>query len=145
MSEKPNILFIITDHHAFYNHHRPGEFEYLWPCFEGFCSQGVRFDRAYTVSPICTPARSSMMTGVYPSRHGLIRNTDGGGVSDFGSGRQLYSHYLAREGYRNAYVGKWHCGHTRLPVDYGIEGWGLLDYGCAGLPPFSEAIAPTSL
>lgn len=67
------------------------------------------------------------MTGVYPSRHGLIRNTDGGG--DFNSKQQLYSHYLAHEGYRNAYLGKWHCEHTRLPVDYDIEGWSLPGYG----------------
>ena len=41
----------------------------------------------------------------------------------------LYSHHLAEAGYRNAYVGKWHCGHEKLPVDYGIEGWSLPDYG----------------
>ncbi|MEE8398961.1 MAG: sulfatase-like hydrolase/transferase [Desulfobacterales bacterium] len=127
ISEKPNILLIITDHHAFHKHHRPGEFEYVWPHFDQFTSQGVRFDRAYTVSPICTPARSSMMTGLYPSKHGLIRNTDGGG--GFKSDQQLYSHYLAREGYRNAYVGKWHCDHSRLPTDFDIEGWSLPDYG----------------
>lgn len=127
MNEKPNILFIITDHHAFYRHHRPGEFEYIWPRFEQFCAEGVRFERAYSVCPICTPARSSMMTGVYPSKHGLKWNCDSGG--DIKSDQQLYSHHLASGGYRNAYVGKWHCGHTRLPVDFGIEGWSLLNYG----------------
>ena len=127
--ERPNILLIITDHQAFCHHNRPGEFEYVWPRFEELCAEGVRFDRAYSVCPICTPARSSMMTGLYPSRHGLIRNTDGGGRRDFESGQQLYSHYLAQEGYRNAYIGKWHCGHERLPADHGIEGWSLPDYG----------------
>jgi arylsulfatase A-like enzyme len=129
MNKQPNILLIITDHQAFYRHHRPGEFEYVWPRFEQFCAEGTVFNRAYSVCPICTPARSSMMTGVYPSRHGLIRNTDGGGRQDFDSGQLLYSHFLAQAGYRNAYVGKWHCGHNRLPVDYGIEGWSLPDYG----------------
>ncbi|MEM6561277.1 MAG: sulfatase-like hydrolase/transferase, partial [Planctomycetota bacterium] len=106
------------------------EFDYRWPCFEKFRAAGVTFDRAYSVSPICTPARSSMATGLYPSRHGLIRNTDGvGNRSDFASGQQLYSHHLTTAGYRNAFVGKWHCGHQRLPVDYGIEGWSLPDYG----------------
>ena len=74
-----------------------------------------------------------MMTGVYPSVHGLRWNTEArhmpGNRSDFATGTQLYSHYLSQEGYRNAYVGKWHCGHERLPVDYGIEGWSLPDYG----------------
>ncbi|MEI7437105.1 MAG: sulfatase-like hydrolase/transferase [bacterium] len=127
MSKQPNILFIITDHQAFHGHHRPGEFEYVWPQFQKFCAAGVRFERAYSVSPICTPARSSMMTGLYPSKHGLMGNSDYGG--DFRPDQELYSHFLARAGYRNAYIGKWHCSHTRLPVDYGIEGWALPDYG----------------
>lgn len=132
MNEKPNILFIITDHQAFYDHHRPGDFEYVWPRFEQFCTNGVRFNRAYAVCPLCSPARASMMTGVYPSKHGLIWNTEKRKPEnrcDFQQGQQLYNHYLSQADYRNAYVGKWHCGHEKLPVDYGIEGWSLPDYG----------------
>ncbi|MCC7352850.1 MAG: sulfatase-like hydrolase/transferase [Anaerolineae bacterium] len=132
MSEKPNIIFIITDHQAFYGHDREGGFEYKWPNFEAFCQQGIRFDRAYSVAPICSPARSSMMTGLYPSAHGMKWNTENRAsqnLQDLRPGTLLYSHYLAEAGYRNAYVGKWHCGATRLPIDYGIEGWSLPDYG----------------
>ena len=132
MGEKANILLIITDHHAFYRHNRPGEYEYVWSCFEEFSSQGVCFSRAYSVHPLCSPARASMMTGMYPSKHGLIWNTERlshDNLTDFRQGQPLYSHYLSQAGYRNAYVGKWHCGHERLPVDYGIEGWSLPDYG----------------
>ena len=132
MDTKPNILLIITDHQAFYAHDRPGEFEFKWPRFECFAEQGVRFNRAYSVSPICSPARASMMTGVYPSVHGLRWNTEArfpDNLSDFRQGQQLYSHHLSRAGYRNVYVGKWHCGHERLPLDYGIDGWSLPDYG----------------
>ncbi len=126
---KPNILFIIPDHQAFYGHDREGEFEYKLPHFEKFCSQGVRFDRAYSACPICTPARASMMTGVHPHAHGLLWNTDYARVHEFRKGQKLYSDYLSKAGYRNAYVGKWHCGKEKLPVDYGMEGWALLDYG----------------
>ena len=72
------------------------------------------------------------MTGVYPSRHGLIWNTghkDPRNLNDFRADQRLYSHYLSEAGYRNAYVGKWHCGHEKLPVDYGAEGWSLPGYG----------------
>jgi len=130
--EKPNIVLIITDHHAFYDHSREGEFTVPMESFEALGRDGVWFERAYSVCPICTPARSSMMTGVYPSAHGLRWNTDGGPMvrkRDFPSGQVLYSHLLSQAGYRNAYVGKWHCGHEKLPVDYGIEGWSLPDYG----------------
>ena len=129
---KPNILFIITDHQAFYGHHRPGEYEYAWPHFEKFASQGTRFDRAYAVCPLCTPARASMMTGVYPSAHGLRWNTGAnwkGNRNEFREDQRLYCHYLADAGYENGYVGKWHCGAEKLPADYGAAGWALPDYG----------------
>ena len=129
---QPNIIFIITDHQAFYGHDREGEYSYKWPHFERFASEGLRLDRAYSVCPLCSPARSSMMTGVYPSSHGILHNTEEASLpnmSDFDSGQLLYSHYLSQAGYRNAYVGKWHCGNRRLPIDYGIEGWSLPHYG----------------
>ena len=129
---QPNIVFIIADHQAFYGHDREGEYNYKWPNFEQFASEGVCFDRAYSVCPLCSPARSSMMTGIYPSSHGILHNTEQTSLPneiDLASGQLLFSHYLSQAGYRNAYVGKWHCGHNRLPIDYGLEGWSLPDYG----------------
>lgn len=133
-TDRPNILFIIVDHQAYYGHScPPGEFQLRLPVFDRFCQQGTCFDRAYSVSPVCTPARASMMSGVYPSTHRLCWNSESKVTTsnrlDFATGTQLYSHHLARAGYRNAYIGKWHVGHERLPMDYGIEGWSLLDYG----------------
>jgi len=125
--QPPNILLIITDHQAFFGHHRPGEFEYVWPRYEQFCAAGIRFNRAYSVAPVCTPARSSLMTGEYPSQHRLMWNSDSGG--EFKPNQRLYHQYLAEAGYRNAYIGKWHCSHIRQPADYGFEGWSLPDYG----------------
>jgi len=138
---RPNLLFILLDHQLFCGHDRPGVFTYRHPRFEAFAAQGTRFDRAYCVTPLCTPARASMMTGVYPSAHGLIRNTDYHPMHDFRQGQLLYSHFLARAGYRNAYIGKWHCGRDRLPIDYGIEGWALPDYGKVYMSPQYEAYA----
>ena len=129
---KPNIVFIIADHQAWYGHDRPGEYDYKLPVYERFAAEGMRFDRAYSVCPLCSPARSSMMTGVYPSTHGIRFNTEQtslGNRTDLETGTLLYSHYLSEAGYRNAYFGKWHCGSQRLPIDFGIEGWSLPDYG----------------
>ena len=126
--DRPNILLIITDHHAYHHHRRPGEFTFDLPVWDRFRTDSVVFDRAYAVCPLCTPARASMMTGLFPSTHGLTHNTDGSG-KELGPDTRLYSHYLTEAGYRNAYVGKWHCGHRRLPEDFGLPGWSMPDYG----------------
>ena len=128
----PNILLMITDHQAWYNHYKRTDVCYQLPVWEQFREDGVSFERAYCVAPICTPARSSMMTGIFPSKHGLIWNSEAkkaANQSDFKSGQKLYSHHLSKAGYRNAYVGKWHCGSQKIPVDYGLEGWSVADYG----------------
>jgi arylsulfatase A-like enzyme len=131
-SKKPNIIFIIVDHQAWFGHHRP-EYNLRLPCYEQFCADGARFDRAYCVQPLCTPSRSSMMSGVYPSVHGMLWNTEGNHWlkkdSDFAPGLRLFNEYLADAGYRNAYIGKWHCSHGRMPEDFGWEGWSLPEYG----------------
>ncbi len=130
MAQQPNILLIITDHHAHVHHQHTGAFNLNLPAHNKFLTEAVSFERAYSVCPLSSPARSSMMSGVYPSTHGLRWNTDNPkGLSDFREDQRLYNHYLEEAGYRNHYVGKWHCGHTKGPADYGLPGWSLLDYG----------------
>ena len=131
-SKKPNILLIIVDHVAFAGHYGSDRYPYVWPNLEKMAKKGSWFERAYTVAPICTPARASIMTGQRPSRHGLRWNSEypiRQNLKDFREGQKLYSHALDDQGYRNAYVGKWHCGLKKLPTDYGIDGWGLPEYG----------------
>jgi arylsulfatase A-like enzyme len=131
VDSEPNIILIVADHQAYYGHDRKG-FSYKWPDFEAFARGGVRFERAYAVLPLCSPARASLWTGVYPSAHGLRWNNEEQhslNCREFRQGQRLYSDYLSEAGYRNAYVGKWHCGFDRLPLDYGIEGWSLPGYG----------------
>src|SRR5688572_4288649 len=100
-AKRPNILLIITDHFAHYGHDRPGvgpgAFSLRMPRFERLAAEGTLFRRGYSVSPICTPARASMMTGRYPGAHGLRWNTDGGApgrVTDFRPDERLFSDYL---------------------------------------------------
>ncbi|MDP6041930.1 MAG: sulfatase-like hydrolase/transferase [Candidatus Latescibacteria bacterium] len=132
MADQPNILLIITDHQAWYQHYFRDDFNIDLPQWEAFASQGTMFERTYAVAPICTPARASMMTGCYPSQHGMIWNTNlrhRGNHFDFRPDQKLYSHHLSEAGYRNAYIGKWHCGTEKIIADYGIEGWCPPEYG----------------
>ena len=46
----------------------------LRPNFERLAREGIEFCRAYTVSPLCAPARRSMLTGLFPHEHGELSN-----------------------------------------------------------------------
>jgi len=127
---RPNIVWLLTDHHVFAHHYtRPGPRPVL-PTYERLGREGVSFSRAYAVCPLCTPARASMLTGVYPHRHGMLMNNgDCGSRLDFDPGTRLFSHVLRDAGYRCGYFGKWHCGEERGPLDFAFEGWSMLGYG----------------
>ncbi|MBM3215810.1 DUF4976 domain-containing protein, partial [Candidatus Poribacteria bacterium] len=93
------------------------------PNAERLASEGLRFNRAYTVTAHCCPSRASFMTGLYPSRHGIhnnimnraaIHTVLNEGVSTFGES-------LAASGYRMLYSGKWHVTTTENPCDRGWE------------------------
>ena len=51
-AQRPNLLFIITDHQAYAYHHRPGEFTFDEPHRAAFAAQGAEFARAYACCPV---------------------------------------------------------------------------------------------
>ncbi|NQT52946.1 sulfatase-like hydrolase/transferase [bacterium] len=128
--DRPNIVWLLTDHHVFAHHYfLPGPRPAL-PTYERLAREGVAFTNAYAVCPLCTPARASMLTGVYPHRHEMVMNNgDCGSRLDFEPDARLFSHYMNDAGYRCGYFGKWHVGDERGPLDYGFEGWSQLGYG----------------
>ena len=62
-NKKPNIIYILNDHQVNYGHGSQGV-RIKRPVFDKFASEGVRFERAYSVCPLCGPARRSMLTGL---------------------------------------------------------------------------------
>lgn len=66
---KKNILLITSDQHHFsgMGYNNP---EVKTPNLDRLAAQGMIFDRAYCPNPTCTPSRSSIITGMYPSQHG---------------------------------------------------------------------------
>ena len=69
---KPNILFILNDHQAYYRHGWDGGLKPARPNFDRLARGGVNFNRAYTVCPLCTPARRTVLTGLLPHNHGFM-------------------------------------------------------------------------
>ena len=67
------------------------------PNMRRLIAQGVKFDKAYSSSPLCTPARGSFMTGMLPSRNGIYDN-----AAEFKATTPSFAHYLRALGYQTA-------------------------------------------
>lgn len=102
MTKPVNILLISTDqqHFSALGSVNPG---IQTPNLDRLCSQGSRFDRAYCPSPVCTPSRASMITGLYPSHHGAWTIGVKLPESIDTVGAQLSAH-----GYQTGLIGKAH-------------------------------------
>jgi len=124
MPERPNILFLLNDHQAYYRHGWDGGVRPQRPHFDRLAAQGIRFERAFTASAICVPARRTMATGLFPHNHGLLDNNEKREQHD----RDFWWRRLGEIGYRNLYFGKWHHG-LDTAQDNGCEGFSLPSYG----------------
>ena len=142
MANRPNVLFLMTDH-ANQRALAAGS-PCLVPNLDGLAADGVRFGRCYTTNAICSPARASLMTGLYPSTHGMwdCTHTQRAEWVDVPAGRFTYfSQILAGAAYRNAYFGKWHVEQSGRLEDFG---WHEYDVACGNAPvkaiPGSEVL-----
>ncbi|HHH76033.1 MAG TPA: hypothetical protein ENL03_03295, partial [Phycisphaerae bacterium] len=77
------------------------------PNLDRLAADGIRFNRAYTTCPVCSPARAGIFSGLYPSKSGPFTNNLALGDNIWNMGQ-----YFRKGGYQTAYVGKWHLdGH----------------------------------
>ena len=73
------------------------------PCIDALAEEGVRYERAYTAQPVCGPARSALFTGLFPACNGSFGNSVALGDNVKTVGQRLHDN-----GFRCAYIGKWH-------------------------------------
>ncbi len=79
------------------------------PNLDRLAAQGARFDRAYNCQPVCSPARSSIWTGLYPHTNGVWGNS-----MPLGDTTHTVGQRLTDQGIHCAFIGKWHLSG----VDY---------------------------
>jgi len=99
----PNILLVTTDQQRADSLSCYGSSFTHTPHLDRLAAEGACFTRAYCANPVCTPARASIFTGRYVSRHGAWNVG-----MDVPGDEVMLSHRLAAVGYRTHYIGKTH-------------------------------------
>lgn len=151
MNDKPNILFILCDDLGPWALHCAGTKELHTPNIDRIAQNGMFFENFFCVSPVCSPARASLLTGTIPSSHGVLDwlrsgNVDKqrfkkqgeqnpyGGYNDedkpiqYLAGKTAYTDILNQNGYNCALSGKWHLGDSINP-QHGFKYWYTLGKG----------------
>lgn len=130
--KRPNILLFLTDDHGAWATGAYGNTEVQTPTLDMLARLGTRFTRAYTPTPVCSPARACLLTGKTASQVGIHDWLEEAmpeiGGRDWLEGTRTLFDWLAEAGYYTGLSGKWHLGQSHLPpsgADYhfGLPGW----------------------
>ncbi len=143
-NKPPNIVFILSDDQGAWAMGCAGNKEILTPNLDLLAETGTRCDNFFCVSPVCSPARASLMTGRIPSQHGVhdwIKDPE----KDRNKIRYIeneatYAALLAEQGYVCGLSGKWHIDDNALPAK-GFTHWFAHQSGGGpyyGAPMFRE-------
>ncbi|WP_328504248.1 sulfatase-like hydrolase/transferase [Streptomyces sp. NBC_00457] len=119
-----NVLFLMTDQHRVDTLGCYGNPHIDTPHLDRLAATGTRFDRFYTPTAICAPARASLLTGQAPYRHRLLANHERnvGYMEDLSEDAFTFPAALAERGHQLGLIGKWHVGTHRNAASYGFEG-----------------------
>ena len=140
---RPNVIFILSDDLGWGDLGCYGKREIKTTELDRLAKQGTLFTQFYVNSAVCSPSRTSFMTGHYPARHsvhGHFADHDynkARGMPDFlDPSTPMVTELLRQAGYRTAHFGKWHLGSGRgapEPGGYGIDAHRTEDSNGPGL------------
>jgi arylsulfatase A-like enzyme len=126
---RPNIIVIMADDQGPWAMGCAGNHEIRTPTLDRLAAEGTRLDRFFCASPVCSPARASLLTGQIPSQHGVHdwlaagnMPADPSGTIRYLDGKPAYTDVLADAGYTCGLSGKWHLGDSLAP-QHGFSHW----------------------
>ncbi len=148
--KKPNIIFILTDDQGYWALQGKTP-ELHTPSLNFIAEHGMTMENFFCASPVCSPARASLLTGNIPSAHGVhdwicSGNVDAERFKEQGkenpyngykseikpiqylADQVTYTDILAENGYQCALSGKWHLGDSITP-QHGFKEWYTLGKG----------------
>ncbi len=122
---RPNILWVFSDQHRWCDLGCYGNTEVETPHLDAFAQGALQMNGCVSNSPLCVPARGTLLTGLLPMRHGALSND-----LPLREGAVSVAHMLGTAGYHTGYIGKWHlAGVPREqyipagPDRFGFEEW----------------------
>lgn len=123
----PNVVFILTDNQGAWTLGCYGNPDIKTPHIDRLAREGVRFTRALSSNPVCSPTRATFLTGLLPSQHGVHSFLDPKymmGPEAYNTLREFTSlgEVLAQAGYVCGLSGKWHLGANLTPSE-GFSYW----------------------
>jgi arylsulfatase A-like enzyme len=133
---KPNLVFILTDNQGAWTLGCYGNPDIRTPNIDRLAAEGIRFTRALSSNPVCSPTRATFLTGLIPSQHGVHSYLGGErpsaqmGPDAYCTIREFASlpKILRDAGYVCGLSGKWHLGANLTPQE-GFSDWITMPLG----------------
>ena len=120
--KQPNVVFITADDHTPSALNCYGPTLVPTPNLDRIADEGMRLDNCFCTNAICTPARATMLTGMYSHTNGIKTLDDTINHSQ----QWTLANSFHQAGYQTAMIGKWHLGHggQSNPIDF--DEWNVL-------------------
>jgi arylsulfatase A-like enzyme len=142
---KPNVIFILADDLGWNDVSLYGSRFYETPHIDALARRGMKFNQAYSASPLCSPTRSSIMCGLYPARTGITepachlpkevldkhlvakapppqKSLTAESVTRLKTDYYTLAKAFKADGYATGHFGKWHLGpEPYSPLQQGFD------------------------
>jgi arylsulfatase A-like enzyme len=122
-SSKPNLLFIWTDEQRADTMKIYGNHKIHTPNLNKLASESVVFQNPYVSQPVCTPSRSTVMTGLWPHQNTCVTNN-----IPLPENVKCFPEIVNDPDYISGYFGKWHLG-DEIFTQHGFQEWKSIEDG----------------
>jgi len=115
-----NVVFILSDDHRYdFMSFMAAAPDFLeTPNLDRMAAGGAHLRNAFVTTALCSPSRASILTGQYAHRHGVVDNS-----SPIPEGTVFFPRFLQQNGYKTAFLGKWHMGEVDDQPQPGFDRW----------------------